>query len=105
MVLVYCLPANILAQADSKSADSTKVKNSIAKIRALHSKFGTGKIILKDRGSIKNVLIQEIHPYWIVYKKNESLHDLMMEKIEKIEIGKEYHRTIYFDKNNKPIIY
>lgn len=105
MLLMYCMPADIFAQTGSKGADSTKEKNSISRIQAIHSKFGTGRIILKDRGSIKSVIIQEIHPYWVVYKKDGSLHDQLIEEIEKIEIGREKQRVIFFDKNNKPKIY
>ena len=108
--LLSILPAEALAQtglpagqAGSQSPDTTK-EGAMTVIRSLHDKFGTGRIMLKDRGIIKNVKIYEIHPYWIVYIKNGSLHDLMIEKIQRIEIGKEKQRTIYFD-NNKLIIY
>jgi len=110
IAIVFCvlslfsiLSTEALAQTGSQSPDTTKEK-AMTVIRSLHDKFGTGRIMLKDRGIIKNVKIHEIHPYWIVYIKNGSLHDLMIEKIQRIEIGKEKQRIIYFD-NNKLIVY
>jgi len=47
--------------------------------------FGTGTIYLKDKTIIRKVTIQEIKDFWMVYEKEGSLHDLMMEEIKFIE--------------------
>lgn len=69
--------------------------------------LGAGMIILKDHSIIKNIAIHEIRDYWIVYMKNESLHDLMMEKIERIEFPKSKWGSvkIEFPDNKATIIF
>ena len=47
--------------------------------------LGIGKIIEKDNSIIKKIALHEVGSYWIVYLKDNSLHDLMMEKIDRIE--------------------
>lgn len=47
--------------------------------------LGIGKIIRKDKSVIKNIKLNGVKEYWIVYEKNESLHDLMTEKIDRLE--------------------
>lgn len=49
--------------------------------------LGIGRIIKKDDTVIKNIKLNAVKEYWIVYEKNESLHDLMTEKIERIEFS------------------
>ena len=54
-------------------------------------KLGKGRIVEKDRSIKKNILLWEIHLQtedkagWITYIKDGSLHDLLIEKIERIE--------------------
>ena len=102
--MVYFQPVEALAQSGSDGSDTSNEEDISIVIRALHDKYGLGKIILKGMGIIKNVKVHQIKPYWIVYIKNGSYHDLMIEKIKKIEIGKEQGRNIYFEKN-KPVIF
>ena len=73
-------------------------------IKRLQNQLGEGRIILKDNRIYKRTKIHKIHPYWIEYVKNGSLHDLMIEKIKRIEIGREIQKVIVFDKKNKPVI-
>lgn len=49
--------------------------------------LGIGKIVEKDRTVIKNIILYEVKEYWIVFKKDGSVHDLMMEQIERIEFN------------------
>ncbi|MBN4062118.1 MAG: hypothetical protein COA57_02850 [Flavobacteriales bacterium] len=102
VLIACCFPADYFAQESPLSKQDTSL---ISAIHAFHSRFGTGKIILKDRSIIKKVIVHEIYPYWIIYKKDGSLHDLLIEEIDKIEIGKNKQRVIVFDENNKTIIY
>ena len=67
-------------------------------------KLGPCIIYEKDGSEIRNVLLKEIHDHWIVYEKNGSLHDFMIEKIDRIHIGNFYHSYIHFDSNKKPQI-
>ena len=57
-------------------------------------------IILKNKKTIKNIRLYEIQPNVIVYEKEGSLHDLLIQDIKRIETDKE---IIAFDKNNKPL--
>ena len=49
--------------------------------------LGVGRIVEKDRTIIKNITIHEVKEYWIVYIKNGSIHDLMTERIDRIEFS------------------
>jgi len=49
------------------------------------AKLGIGKIIEKDNSIIKQITLKEIKEHWIVYIKNESLHDKHMEYIKRLE--------------------
>lgn len=57
-------------------------------------------ITLKNKKTIKNIRLYEIQPNVIVYEKEGSLHDLLIQNIKRIETSKE---IIAFDKNNKPL--
>lgn len=54
-------------------------------------KLGKGRIVEKDHRVKKNVLLRELHlkteatEGWILYEKDGSLHDMLIEKIECIE--------------------
>ena len=61
-------------------------------------------IVLKNNKLIKDARLWEVYTDRVEYEKDGSSHDLMIEKIQRIEIGKEKQRTIYFN-NNKLIIY
>ena len=47
--------------------------------------LGTGRIIQKDNSILKNIHILELNTYWIIYEKNSSSHDMMMDVIARIE--------------------
>lgn len=47
--------------------------------------LGAGRIIEKDNSIIKRITLKEIKAYWVVYLKDESLHDKPMEYIRRIE--------------------
>ena len=49
--------------------------------------LGIGKIVEKDRSVIKNITLYEVKEYWIVFAKDGSVHDLMMEQIDRIEFN------------------
>ncbi len=49
--------------------------------------LGVGRIVEKDRSILKNITLYEVKEYWIVYIKNGSVHDLLMEQIDRIEFS------------------
>lgn len=68
--------------------------------------LGIGKIIEKDRSILKNITLHEVKEYWIVYVKNGSVHDLMMEKIDRIEFSESKWGSIKIEfPGGKPKIY
>jgi len=46
------------------------------------NKLGVATIYLKDGTLTKNCAIKEIKPLWVVYQKNRTLHDILIEKID-----------------------
>ncbi len=49
------------------------------------TELGPGKIIETDYTTIKDITMNEIKTYSIVYEKNGSLHDLYIDNISSIE--------------------
>lgn len=47
--------------------------------------LGIGRIVEKDRSVITRIILEEITEYAVVYIKDESLHDIAIEQISKIE--------------------
>ena len=95
--LLLVLLVNLTAGAQGKLPD---LKNS-EDLKLL----GVGRIIEKDNSIIKNISLREIKEFWIIYLKDESLHDMLMEEIVCIE----FHDTRWGDlkikfPENKPEI-
>ena len=102
--LLTYLPAEALAQAGSQNTDTTtKTDPVIQKFKSLNLSYETGRIVLKDKSIIKKAKLHEIHPYWIVYEKYSSLHDLYIEEIDRIEIDDSRLRVIVFDEKKRPV--
>ena len=94
------------AQKNVQDSANTYLNDINNKIMALQNQLGEGRIILKDKRIFKNTKVHKIHSYWIEYIKDGSLHDFMIEKIERIEIGNDNQKeVIVFDEKNKPVIY
>ena len=65
--------------------------------------LGTGRIIEKDNSVLKNIKLIEVKEYWIVFEKNSSTHDLMMDVISRIEFPESKWGAIKLEfLNNKP---
>ena len=88
----------------AEAQDSAKKTQAEQKEMQLLSRLKKTKIVLKDGTIKKNCSVIEIKDYWIVYEKEGSLHDLMIEQIERIEIMDEKKQAVFFDKRNKPEI-
>lgn len=76
-LIILTLLALFTLTRQNKGPDFTKADD----LKAL----GTGKVIKKDNCIIKNVKLLQVNEYWIVYEKNSSSHDLLMESIRRIE--------------------
>ncbi len=79
LIMSLIVLALMLSPQQGHRPDLTKREDLIA--------LGSGKIIEKDRSIIKNITLHEVKEYWIVYVKNGSIHDLLMEKIDRIEFN------------------
>ncbi len=68
--------------------------------------YQLGKCIIfeTDGSQIRNLILKEIHDHWVVFEKNGSLHDFMIEKIDRIELGKDNRYCMFFDEKGKPYI-
>ncbi len=67
------------------------------------AKLGKGRIIEKDNSILKQIDLKEIKEYWIVYVKNESLHDKPMEYIKHLEFPNSKWGPLKIEfKKNKP---
>lgn len=67
--------------------------------------LGTGKIIEKDKSIITKVILEEVTENAIVYIKNESLHDIAIEQIARIEFRETKWGPLKISfPNNKPRI-
>lgn len=66
--------------------------------------LGKGKIYETDNSTIRDIQIFEIKEFWVVYIKNESLHDILIEKIERIEFPySKWGSIVVTFRNNKPV--
>ncbi len=95
---LFLLTGIILAQASDTVRIEYENGGSV-----LLRKLGTTRIYLKDNTIRKNCTIKEIKDYWIVFLKDRSLHDVMIDKVKYIEMEDEVH-AVFFDDKNKPVI-
>lgn len=74
---------NVNSQIKSAGPDSI---NSVLlnKQEVSLTKYGPAQIKMKDGTIYKNCVITLIKPHYIVYTKNKTLHDHMIDKIAKI---------------------
>jgi hypothetical protein len=68
--------------------------------------LGTGRIIEKDNSVITGIRLMAVESYWLVYEKDGSTHDQMMETIRRIEFRetKWGSITIRFPSNKPEIV-
>lgn len=68
-------------------------------------KLGKGRIIEKDNCIIKDVVLNAVKDSWIVYIKNESLHDKTTESIKRLEFPASAWGSVKIEfVNDKPLI-
>ena len=97
LILSFVLMFALTGQTQNKAPDLSKIED----LKAL----GIGKIIEKDNSIIKRIILCEVKEYWIVYVKDESMHDMMMEKISRIEFSESKWGPLQIIfPNNKPEI-
>lgn len=77
--------------------------------------LGICRIVKSDFKIIKNVRVKSVSPSFITYEKDGSLHDMLIEKIARIETSYGYYIdgynqsirkkfNIYFDKELRPYL-
>jgi hypothetical protein len=94
--LILCVGVSTV-KYDTESPD-LKSKNDLKSL-------GIGRIIEKDNSIISQIGLFEVHEFWIVYSKNESLHEIRMTDISRIEFKKSKWGFIQITFNeNLPII-
>jgi len=47
--------------------------------------LGIGRIVERDHSILKDISLAEMKEYWIVYVKDGSVHDMLMDNIDRIE--------------------
>lgn len=67
------------------------------------NKLGMCTIYLKDGTIYKNCTIRNIHPLYVEYIKNKTLHDFQIERIKCI-IPTNENFVIWFDEQKKPVV-
>jgi hypothetical protein len=90
------------AQTEGSTQKENAPNNIKKKDSLLLSRLRNTRIVFKDGSIRKNCKVKEINDYWIVYEKEGSLHDLMIEKVSRIEIGDGTMQAVFFDEKNKP---
>ena len=63
--------------------------------------IGKTRIVLKDGTMKVACTLKKIHADWIEYEKNGGLHDMTIDRIQRIETY-EAPRAIVFDEKNNP---
>ena len=106
MLLTLSLVINTNSIGQSLKSDSQRkqTETTLDVLKAFHKKYGTARLILKDRSVYKWITVHEINSFWIVFIKDGSLHDMLIEKIARIQYGKEVGPVLSFDKDNKIVI-
>ena len=92
----------MFAQTTNNTTNQDVSKQIEKQDTGLLSKLAKTRIVLKDGSIKKNCRIKEINSYWIVFEKDGSLHDQMIDKIKRIEICDGKMNAVIFDKMNKP---
>lgn len=67
--------------------------------------LGFGKIFEADKTITTRIMLEEVADYYIVYIKNESLHDMAMDRINRIEFYETKWGSVKIEfPHNKPTI-
>ena len=110
LYMLLWVPMFVQTTEPDGSVRSGSIKKQIAlnnveqKDSILLSRLVNTRIILTDGSIKKNCKVKEIHEYWLVYEKDGSLHDQLIEKIKRIEIGDGTKQAVFFDEKNQPVI-
>jgi len=104
VVLVTGLSTITANNVSQSSPIASFAGSSIEALKALHKKYGPAKLILKDRSVYKKITVHEVNAFWLVFLKNGSLHDMLIEKIARIQYGKDDGPVVKFNKEHKVVI-
>lgn len=101
LAMFLWVPMFAQTQGPDNPVRATSEKNN-APYADLIAKLENVRIVFKDGSIRKNCKVTEIKDYWIVYEKGGSLHDAVIDRIERIEIGLE--GVVTFNKMKKPVL-
>ena len=103
LFLIFSLLVTLLSieESFSQTMDSISLEN--GQVLSL-STIGAVSIITKKEGIKKNCTIKEINSSYVVYEKDGSLHDILIQKIDRIETEPNNDTVIFFNSVNKPMI-
>jgi len=104
LIVSSTLTANIAGQPSKPNALFKQSESRMDALKRLHKKYGTAKLILKNRSVYKRITVHEINSFWIVFLKDGSLHDILIEKISRIQFGNEEGPVVTFNEDNNLII-
>ncbi|MCC7301185.1 MAG: hypothetical protein IT233_00945 [Bacteroidia bacterium] len=110
VMLVIPITKSNLSAAPKRVSKTSHVQTDSIAIRNSQKKWplwqlGICTIIETDGSEIRRAVIKEIHDYWVVYEKEGSLHDIMIEKIGRIQLGSDKACSVFFDSIGKPYIW
>jgi len=104
LIVSSTLTANIAGQPSKPDSLFNQIESRLDALKRLHKKYGPARLVLKDRSIYKRITVYEINSFWIVFLKDGSLHDVLIEKISRIQFGKEEGPVVTFDEDNNIII-
>ncbi len=67
--------------------------------------LGSGTLLEKDNSRMRHIELYEVKDSWIVYIKDGSLHDMLMENIDRLEFpGSKWGSLEITFQRNQPVI-
>lgn len=102
LLFLFMLSVKVISQ----KSESIKVKYTtlmIGKHELNLKDLGYTRLILKDGSIKKNCIVTEIGENGIVYIKDKVLHDMLIDRVQKIEFD-EGDWYIYFEPSHKPVV-
>ena len=102
--LIFLVSADSTVQSSTVGSFNKQVESTIEVFKTLHKKYGEARLILKDKSIYKRIRVHEVNSLWIVFLKNGSLHDMLIEKIARIQYGQGIGPIVTFNSDNKIVV-
>ena len=104
IILVPFITVDSIGQSSKSDTLIKKIETTLEILKTFHKKYGAATMTLKDRSIYKRIIVHEINSYWIVFLKDGSLHDMLIEKISRIYYGKGEGPIVTFNEENQIVI-